>query len=213
MKRLFLGFLISVQYLFTYEAQDFPYLYDMEGFTKELFVMHVQLYKGYVKNATYLHETLQHINPKSYEYGALKRRFGWEFDGMRLHELYFGNLGGNGKRNEKSSLFSRIKSQYGSYENWRQEFIDTGLIRGIGWVILYYDPISEQLINCWINEHDLGHLVRGFPILVLDVWEHAYMPEFKLNRSAYIDVYFKNLDWNVIERRYDIAIEQERYGA
>lgn len=208
--RLFLFAIIMIQTLFSsegmqngrYLAKDYSHLYAMKEFHENLLRMHFKLYEGYVKNASDLLVLIRTANTSSYEYGALKRRFGWEFDGMRLHELYFDNLGGNGKIDQKSALFSALKSQYGSFDLWKRDFIATGTIRGIGWAVLYLDTETGRLTNTWINEHDVGHLVRGLPILVMDVWEHAFMPQFGLDKLAYIEVFFKNLNWEVVESRY-----------
>lgn len=185
-----------------YSVKDYTHLIGMNGFSENLIRMHLKLYEGYVKNASELLNLIGSVNSKSYEYGALKRRFGWEFDGMRLHELYFDNLGGCGKANLKSPLCLALIRQFGSFEDWKTDFVATGTIRGIGWSVLYLDPIDGRLINTWINEHDVGHLVRGIPLLIMDVFEHAYMPQFGLDKMAYIDVFFKNLNWDVIESRY-----------
>lgn len=189
-----------------YVAQDFSHILGMKGFDNRLIEMHFKLYQGYVKNANYLLRTLKTLaenkKDRTYEYGALKRRLGWEFDGMRLHEYYFSNLGGNGKIDQNSLLYKDLTSQFGSYEEWKNEFMATGSIRGIGWVVLYEDPKDGRLVNTWINEHDVGHLAGGKIILVMDVFEHAYMPQFGLNRSRYIGVFFDNLNWKEIESRY-----------
>ena len=194
--------LLFTTFIFAYEPKDYSHLVEMNGFSQNLIQMHLKLYAGYVKNATELGEQTRTVSPSSYEYGALKRRFGWEFDGMRLHELYFDNLGGNGLVNRSSSLIQAIRKQYGNFETWKNDFIATGTIRGIGWSLLYLDPIDGKLINTWINEHDGGHLVHGVPILIMDVFEHAYMPQFGLDKQAYIEVFFKNIDWNVVESRF-----------
>lgn len=175
----------------------------MQGFGDSLLKIHFKLYEGYVKNANDLLSQLQTMQTGSYEYGALKRRFGWEFDGMRLHELYFDHLGGTGVPDKKSSVFSAISSQFGSFEKWKQDFISTGMMRGIGWAVLYFDPQVEMLINVWINEHDTGHLATGSPIVIMDVFEHAYMPQYGLERAKYIEAFFANLDWKVISARYE----------
>ena len=170
--------------------------------------MHFKLYEGYVKNTNALLVEIENIKDKSsYEYGALKRRLGWEFDGMRLHELYFDNLGGNGSINKKSPLYKAIINQFGTFEKWKKDFIATGTIRGIGWALLYLDPQEKRLINTWINEHDTGHLVQGAPILIMDVFEHAYMPQYGLNKLEYITAFFNNINWELVEKRYAKAIE------
>ncbi len=209
MKKVFF-FLLAMQSVFAdppvlqgrYQVKDYSHLYEMKGFGENLLNIHLKLYEGYVKNANDLLAQIRSVDPKSYEYGALKRRVGWEFDGMRLHELYFDNLGGNGKIDPKSPLYLALVAQFGSFDLWKKDFVATGTIRGIGWSVLYLDPIDGRLVNVWINEHDVGHLVRGTPILIMDVFEHAYMPQFGLDKLAYIEVFFNNLDWETIASRY-----------
>ena len=162
--------------------------------------MHFKLYQGYVKNANELLEKLP--TAKGSDDGALKRRLGWELDGMRFHELYFDNLGGNGVVDPKSKIFEAIRLQFGSFEKWKSDFIETGLMRGIGWAVLYLDVTGQKLINLWINEHDVGHLAGGRPILIMDVFEHAYMPQMGLDRAQYIEVFFQNVNWNVVNARF-----------
>lgn len=190
----------------TYVAKDFNHLKGIKGFSDALLTMHFKLYEGYVKNANLLYTQLQDMGrngkDRSPEYAGLKRMYGWEFDGMRLHEYYFGNLGGDGKPNPSGALYQKIVKQFGSYDNWKKDFISTGMIRGIGWAILYEDPLSGNIVNTWINEHDLGHLAGGKPLVVMDVFEHAYITEYGLNREQYIQAFFDNLSWDVAEERY-----------
>jgi len=190
-----------------YVAKDYSQLIGMKGFSDELLQMHFKLYEGYVKNTNELIVKLNALSESgqasSYDYAGLKRRLGWEFDGMRLHELYFENLGGNGMIDRKSSLFTALITQFGSFDNWKKDFIATGLMRGIGWAILYYDPQQKRLINCWINEHDVGHLATGKPILIMDVFEHAYITQYGLDRAKYIDAFFSNINWGVVSSRFD----------
>ena len=208
-RKIFIA-ILSLQTLFAddiaqiprYVVKDYSHLIEMKGFSENLIRMHLKLYEGYVKNASDLLNLLRSVPSGGYEYGALKRRFGWEFDGMRLHELYFDNLGGNGKVNLKSGLSLELIRQFGSFEQWKKDFVATGTIRGIGWSVLYLDPLDGKFMNTWINEHDVGHLVRGIPILIMDVFEHAYMPQFGLDKLAYIEVFFGNLNWDVVEARY-----------
>ena len=135
------------------------------------------------------------------EYAELKRRFGWEFNGMRLHEYYFENLGGKGGIEKSGKLFKKISEDFGSYEEWEKDFKGVGSMRGIGWGVLYQDGQSGRLCNCWINEHDVGHLAGCTPILILDVFEHAFMIDYGLKRADYITTYFKNINWKAAEGR------------
>lgn len=190
-----------------FQTRDFSYLLGkLKGFSNALLEMHFTLYKGYVKSVNTLIQALEEMKQgdqdRSLAFGALKRRFGWEYDGMRLHELYFENLGKTEDLPVKSDLYMKIEKDFGSYENWKKDFLSTGLMRGIGWVILYVDPIKGRLFNTWINEHDLGHLAGGTPLLVMDVWEHAYITEYGLDRARYIDMFMYNLNWEVVGERY-----------
>lgn len=191
-----------------YQAKDFSYLLGkLKGLDSSLLEMHFTLYKGYVKNTNQLIASLREMEnsnqDRSLGYGALKRRMGWEYDGMYLHELYFSNLSPNSKISKKSLIYKKIVEDFGSYEKWENDFVASGLIRGIGWVILYLDPIKKRLYNCWINEHDLGHLAGGEPLLVMDVWEHAYITEFGLDRGRYIQAFLQNIDWDCVEKRFE----------
>jgi Fe-Mn family superoxide dismutase len=206
--RLIFLFLFAAQ-LFAadpkYIPKNYSYLIGSPGFSDELLEMHFKLYEGYVKNTNELLSKIQETDPNTYEFGALKRRLGWEFDGMRLHELYFGNLGGKSSLSKKTSLHSAIASQFGGFNKWKKEFIATGMMRGIGWSVLYLDLQEGRLINTWINEHDVGHLAGGKPILIMDVFEHAYMPQYGLDKAKYIEAFFNNINWDEVAKRYSDA--------
>jgi Fe-Mn family superoxide dismutase len=135
------------------------------------------------------------------EYAELKRRFGWEFNGMRLHELYFANLGGSSKLDANGRLAKKINETYGSYEAWEKDFRATGAMRGIGWTVTYLDSVSGAACNVWVNEHDVGHLAGCTPLLVLDVFEHAFMLDYGLKRADYIEAFFQNINWSEAEKR------------
>lgn len=193
-----------------YEVKDFSHLIGMPGFSDDLLNTHFILYKGYVKNTNLLirliHGYAVNNQTHEYQYQALKRRFGWEFDGMRLHEYYFENLGGKKPLAQSTALYKIIEKDFGSYDSWKKDFIATGMMRGIGWAVLYFDPKADRLFNTWINEHALGHLAGGDIILVMDVWEHAYMPQYGLDRIKYIDAFFKNINWDVVAGLFHNAI-------
>lgn len=188
-----------------YQAKEFSYLIGKTRFGNDLLHMHFQLYQGYVKNTNLLRTRLKELEDEgkglTHDYGALKRRFAWEYDGMRLHELYFENLGGEKSINQSSLLYQAIVKDFVSYEKWKQSFIATGKMRGIGWVILYQEKEHNRLVNTWIDEHDLGHLVGGTPLLVMDVFEHAYITQYRLNREQYIDDFFQAINWEIVEKR------------
>ena len=201
-----------------YEAKNFDQLLGhVNGLSDEVLKLHFTLYQGYVKNTNLLLEKIQNLNvdgkAPTPEFSGLKRMLGWEFDGMLLHELYFGNLGGNKEAlKQDDPLMRQIVADFGSYDAWKNDFISTGAMRGIGWVILYRDPKMGRLVNTWINEHDVGHLAGGAPLLIMDVFEHAYITQFGLDRAEYIKVFFNNINWDVVSRRFKDAAKIEGGG-
>ncbi len=188
-----------------YAAKDFAKLIGMKGFSETLLKNHFTLYQGYVNNTNKVMDglaaLLKDAKTGTPEYAEMKRRFGWEFNGMRLHELYFGNLGGAGGINKGGRLARKLEADFGSYEAWEKDFKATGSMRGIGWTVLYEDNVSGKLFNQWINEHDVGHPAGCVPVLVLDVFEHAFMTDYQLKRADYIEAFFQNIDWSAAESR------------
>jgi Fe-Mn family superoxide dismutase len=188
-----------------YAAKDYSKLIGMEGFSQTLLNNHFTLYQGYVNNTNKLMDALAAMLKEGKtgtpEYAELKRRFGWEFDGMRLHEHYFENLGGKSPLAKGEVLEKMIEASFGSYEAWEADFKATGAMRGIGWVVLYEDEANRGLFNTWINEHDGGHLAGCRPILVMDVFEHAFITDYGLKRADYIAAFIKNIDWKAAESR------------
>ncbi len=189
----------------TYQAKDYSHLIGMEGFSQTLLQNHFTLYQGYVTNTNKLWDLLAAMLKEGKtgipEYSELKRRFGFEFNGMRLHEYYFENLGGRTPLEKGGALTKKLADAYGSYDGWEQDFRATGAMRGIGWVILYQDNVTGGLFNQWINEHEVGHLAGCRPILVMDVFEHAFMTDYGLKRADYIAAFFKNIDWKAVAGR------------
>jgi superoxide dismutase, Fe-Mn family len=120
---------------------------------------------------------------------------------MRLHEYYFENLGGKTSLDKYGALGKQMQCDFGSVEEWEKDFRATGAMRGIGWAVLYQDNVSQRLFNCWINEHDIGHPAGCVPILIMDVFEHAFMIDYGLKRADYIESFFKNIDWTAAEVR------------
>ncbi|MCX5999971.1 MAG: Fe-Mn family superoxide dismutase, partial [Chloroflexi bacterium] len=176
-----------------------------EGFSQTLLNNHFTLYQGYVTNTNKLLELLTTLlkegKTAAPEYAEQKRRLGFEFNGMRLHEYYFENLGGKTPLAGAGKLARKLAEEFGSYEAWEADFKGTATMRGIGWAVLYEDSITGRLINMWINEHEMGHMTGGIPVLVLDVFEHAFMIDYGLKRAAYIEAFFKSVNWDVAEGR------------
>jgi Fe-Mn family superoxide dismutase len=188
-----------------FTPKEYARLIGTTGFSDALLKNHFTLYQGYVTNTNkeleLLEQLLKEGKSASPEYAELKRRLGWEFNGMRLHEYYFENLGGKAPLDAEGRLGKKMVESFGSVDAWEKDFRATGTMRGIGWAVLYQDPVDGRLINFWINEHDEGHPAGGIPLLVMDVFEHAYLLDFGLKRADYIDEFFKNIDWKAAETR------------
>lgn len=166
-----------------YEPKNFDHLIGMEGFSETMLRNHYTLYQGYVKNVNTLIEA-----------ATTDRRFGWEFNGMRLHEMYFENMAKGGAGTAPEALSAKLEA-----------FKGVGAMRGIGWAVMYLDPQSGDIFNVWINEHDEGHLAGCVPLLVMDVFEHAYMTDYGIKRADYIEAFMKSIDWTVVEKRLQSA--------
>jgi Fe-Mn family superoxide dismutase len=188
-----------------YAPKDYAKLIGMDGFSETLLKNHFTLYQGYVTNTNKVLDTLEQMNKdgktSTPEFAELKRRLGWEFNGMRLHEYYFDNLGGKGGISSGSKAAKAIAASFGSIEAWEKDFRATGAMRGIGWVVLYQDTSSNRLINFWVNEHDTAHPAGCNPLLIMDVFEHAYMLDYGLKRADYIEAFFKNINWSAVDGR------------
>jgi Fe-Mn family superoxide dismutase len=188
-----------------YTAKDYTALIGMKGFSETMIKNHFTLYQGYVTNTNKLMDAIAQLLREGKtaipEYAELKRRFGWEFNGMRLHELYFENLKGSGGLDKGSRLAKLIEQRYGSMEAWEKDFKATGTMRGIGWVALYHDAAGDNLFNAWINEHDVSHLAGCTPLLIMDVFEHAYFTDYQLKRADYIEAFFASINWQAVASR------------
>ena len=188
-----------------YTAKDFGKLIGMPGFSETILKNHFTLYQGYVTNTNKVLDALAQMaadgKTATPEYAELKRRLGWEWNGMRLHESYFENLGGKSPLNAGGKLGKKLAESFGSVEAWEKDFRATGAMRGIGWVVLYADTATGRLINFWVNEHDAGHPAGCQPLLIMDVFEHAFMIDYGLKRADYIEAFFKNIDWAAVESR------------
>jgi Fe-Mn family superoxide dismutase len=194
----------------TYEKRDFK-LPRLQGISSEQIEIHLGLYAGYVKFTNQLCDLLADLGKdpekNSYALGEVRRRFGWEFDGMRMHEYYFEQWE-NGARPlpEGGPLARMLTEQYGSFSAFEDRWKRIGQTRGIGWTVLAWDPRARMSHAYWVGEHELGQLA-GLPIvLVMDMWEHAYMADYKpADKKKYIDAFWQNLDWQLIEQRFTAA--------
>jgi superoxide dismutase, Fe-Mn family len=183
-------------------------LSGLTGISDATLEMHFGLYEGYVKNTNLLFERLQDLRDKEKAEGAnpgyaeLVRRLGWEYNGVRLHELYFDNMTKSPPPIGSGKLYQLLGESFGGFEEWKKDFVAVGGMRGIGWAIAYYDRAARWITNHWINDHESGHIAGSIPIVVLDVWEHAYLKDYKpAEKAKYIEAFLKNLDWKACEER------------
>jgi Fe-Mn family superoxide dismutase len=169
---------------------------------------HWNLYKGYVKQVNVLNEELSALREAgeggSLAYADRRRRYGFEYNGMVLHEYYFGNLKNNQNELGSGDLLDALSKTFGCYNSWKKDFEAAAKSRAIGWAILYADTTTGQLTNHFIAEHGNGNVAGFAPVLVLDVWEHAYMVDHLASgRGDYIAAFMKNIDWTTAEERYE----------
>ncbi len=185
-----------------YTAKKYDHLLGTSGFSDVLLKNHFTLYEGYVTNTNKLLDLLREKQPGTPEYAELHRRYGWEWNGMRLHELYFDNMKNGTKSECGDTLMTKITEQWGNMQNWEADFKGLGALRGIGWVLLVRDNETGSLVNIWVNEHDVGHLVGTTPLLVMDVFEHAFMVDYGLKRIDYLNAFWNAIDWERVESRF-----------
>lgn len=186
-------------------------LSDLKGISNKTLEIHFKLYEGYVTNTNLLNEKIAelikdgNLDPtKTAAFSELKRRFGFEYNGMVLHEYYFDNLikDGTGDPSKDSAFYKAAEKSFGSYETWKADFINVGKMRGVGWAICYQDPLTGALSNHWINLHETGNVAGYKPILVMDVWEHAFILDYTpAERPKYIEAFFSNVNWETVNSR------------
>lgn len=183
-----------------YQLKDFSHLLGTQGFSDVMLTNHFTLYKGYVDNANKLIGELDVMEKGSIEYYELKRRLGWEVNGIKLHELYFENLS-----KEKTAMGEKTKTvlieSYGSIEEWEASLKRNGTIRGIGWVLLLRDKDTGTIFHTWVGEHNVGNILNADILLVMDMWEHAFMVDYGLKKADYIASFMNAIDWGVVEKR------------
>lgn len=184
-------------------------LAGLSGISDKTLEVHFGLYEGYVKNTNLLNEQIAEVvksgrgegsNP---HFAELTRRLGFEYNGMRLHEYYFENMTAkNGGGDPPPALRDALARSFGDVDTWRKDFVATAGMRGVGWAIAYADPRSGRISNHWIELHQDGNPAGFTPLLVLDVWEHAFLLDYKpAERSRYLDAFFANVDWGVVAGR------------
>ena len=198
----------------TYKARQWN-LAGLKGISDKTLEMHFKLYEGYVAETNRLTEHLTDLlkdgqvdQEEMPAYSELTRRLGFEYNGMVLHEYYFDNLTpAAGGEPRKSSVFAQAAAEsFGSFEVWKTAFVSVGKMRGVGWAICFQDPHTGKLSNHWVTLHEIGNVAGFVPILVMDVWEHAFLLDYApAQRLKYIEAFVANADWGVLDRRLSAA--------
>jgi Fe-Mn family superoxide dismutase len=198
-------------------------LSGLSGISDQTLEMHFKLYEGYVKETNNLTERIAKFledgkvdQEEMPAYSELTRRLGFEYNGMVLHEYYFENIkqGGSVDPEKNSSFIKAAEESFGSYEIWKADFVGVGKMRGVGWAMCYQDPSNGNLSNHWISLHQTGNVAGFTPILVMDVWEHAFLLDYKpAERPKYIEAFFSNIDWNAVESRLKSATSAKSSNA
>ncbi len=181
----------------------------LSGLSEKQIKVHLALYEGYVKHVNLIMEKLEAVREGKLELdpyivAELRRRFAFEFDGMRMHEYYFEQFeGGATAPNQNSALASAVAEKYGE-KGLEAHIREVAQSRGIGWVVVYVDSVAKTLHTVFVGDHEVGQLA-GLPILLtLDLWEHAYMVDYvPAEKKNYIDAFFANLNWGVVEKRFE----------
>jgi superoxide dismutase, Fe-Mn family len=203
----------------SYQSATFN-LSGLTGISDQTLEMHFDLYQGYVKNTNLLNEQLMALQKKNTpkgsdpHYAELVRRLGFEYGGMVLHEYYFANLAPQSRDQPSQQLQQALQESFGGYDAWKAAFVAVGGMRGIGWAILYQDPATGQLSNHWVSLHQNG-VPSGFhPIVVMDVWEHAYLLDYKpTEKEKYIEAFFANMNWQIVNQRLTQEVSSRAIAA
>lgn len=194
---------------------------ELKGISAKNIEEHLKLYAGYVKFSNYIQNQITELSKparttdgvqsggdaekNAYEIAELQRRFAFEHDGMRNHEIYFSQFeGGPAALAADSPLMKKIEQEYGSFDAFMARLKAVAMTRGVGWAMLYDCSQSGHLLMQWVDEQHLGHLAGPKCILAVDVWEHSYVADYQPSgKKQYIDDFFANLNWSVVEKRFN----------
>ena len=197
-----------------YKAKDFK-LSGLNGISDKTLEMHFGLYNGYVTQTNKLTEQLEEMAKNGHAAGTnpafaeITRRLGFEYNGMILHEYYFGNMKAQASAQPGGDLKRALEDSFGSVETFFVDFKAIGSMRGVGWAILFQDPVTGKLSNHWISLHQDGNPAGFKPLLIMDVWEHAFLLDYKpADKSKYMDAFVSNVDWDAVDQRFKAAAAQ-----
>ncbi len=186
---------------------NFEYSDDVTVINREQFEAHMRLYEGYINKMNEIdgllaeNSDLEQANSTYSEYRGIKRGETFALNGVILHEFYFENIGSLNNVPE-DSVTRCLARDYGSFDLWQDHFVATAKASR-GWVVLCYDPRSDRFRNISLDAHDIGNIAISVPILVLDMYEHAYFLEYADDKTTYINNFMKNIDWCIVKDRLE----------
>lgn len=191
-----------------YKAIDFSYLLGkVKGIDDKLMKIHFKLYEGFVAATNGALKFFDSKNASNMiQYSGVQREFSYFYNAMRLHELYFGVMCGEDMDKMDPKLEADIKTNFGSFDAWKKNFIYTGTIPGDGFSVLCRDRNSGILFNTWINDFNIGQIIGVDYLLVMDMWEHAYITEFGIDLEKYANTFLNNVNWSVVSKLYNDSI-------
>lgn len=194
-----------------YEARDFSSLVGLSGFSDELMKDHLGLYEGYVERTNLILDSIDgQEDPAT---AALRRRFGWEFNGMRLHELFFEGISKKPMpMTDAASGMAMVHQAFGGPEEWERDFHGVAGTRGIGWTAMVRDRVTGNVTNIWIDEHATGLPVDCDILVLVDCFEHAFVRDYGTDRDAYLEALMPALDWRVVEERLERVVGAPAMG-
>ena len=189
----------------TYLAKEFDFSANLNGFSDTQLEGHLAYYRNYIEQLNQVRTSVTGMikrgQVENTNYGRLQSHLAHGVEQIRLHELYFTNLGGDGRLQPSTKLSALLAEHFGSYEAWQDDFKRTAAMPGLGWAVLYRDNASGNLNNLWLDETQSLGALDGTPLLVMDAWEHAYKEDYGLNRQQYMDAFFRNVDWAAVAAR------------
>lgn len=200
-----------------YTAQETLKPQGLDGISQNQIDQHWELYKGYVAQVNQIKNDLDTMQRSgqggSTSYADRRRRYGFEYNGMVLHEYYFQNLKNSTAKRPSKDFQEALKKDFGSFEQWQDDFKNAGKTRGIGWALLVLDPVTQNLVNIFVDDHEIGTIAGFVPLVVMDIWEHAYMVDHKATeRAAYIDAFMNNINWDIVEKRFKKGLSSELFS-
>lgn len=184
---------------------DFQFTPGITAVNEEQFNVHMKLYEGYINKMNEIDALLmeggdyENANATYSKYRGIKRGETFALDGVILHELYFQNMG-NGYNMPNETTTNYLIQSFGSYESWEKHFVATARASR-GWAVLAFDWRSYRFRNISLDAHDVGNIALSTPVLVLDVYEHAYFLQYANKKDEYINNFMKNINWPVVDKR------------